>query len=141
MLSGPGDGISAEASARPAAGARTGVPAVAVSLKGSNAKALAAIDSSANKRVAKKLLDKEIAGQQAHDARNATLNKISGLAEHATSFEDMWHTTDFQLRMLTLCKDLYGNLGARQKFNILNDVRNDLTAEGKMALKKVCLQC
>ena len=78
-----------------------------------------------------------MAEQQEEERRNSTLRVLHGIGEGQTTFEDMWNTTDFQSRMLKLCLSLYGPADGRAAFNVLNDVRNDITAPGKEALEKM----
>jgi WD40 repeat protein len=79
----------------------------------------------------------ELETQAAEAKRLAALQVLDGLGQGKISFEDMWHTTEFQKRMLDLCRSLYGDADAQYRFNLLNDVRNDLTADGKKALEKL----
>jgi serine/threonine protein kinase len=44
---------------------------------------------------------------------------------------------EFQKRMLDLCRSLHGDADAQYRFNLLNDLRNDLPADGKKALEKL----
>ena len=78
---------------------------------------------------------KQVEQQAAESNRLAALQLLDGLAQGDVSFEDMWHTAEFQKRMLALCRRLYGDADAQSKFNLLNDVRNDLTSDGKAALE------
>jgi hypothetical protein len=100
------------------------------------AKAMASLESG-NKRSAKKEMDRVIAQKQADAQRSARLSVVHDIGEHTISFQDMWNTTGFQMKMIQLCKKTYGALEARDKFNMLNDVRNDLSAEGQQALKRL----
>jgi WD40 repeat protein len=79
----------------------------------------------------------EVKNQAAEAKRLAALEVLDGLGQGKVSFEDVWHTTEFQKRMLDLCRSLYGDADAQYRFNLLNDVRNDLTADGKKALEKL----
>ena len=87
-----------------------------------------------NKRSAKKELARRVEEQQAEERRSASLSVLHGMGEGVTTFEDMWNTTGFQLKMMKLCQNLYGVKDGLAAFNTLNDVRNDLTVPGKEAL-------
>jgi len=90
-----------------------------------------------NKRKTKKEIAKRVAEQQEEERRNSTLRVLHGIGEGQMTFEDMWSTTDFQSRMLKLCLTLYGRADGRAAFNVLNDVRHDITASGHEALEKL----